>query len=249
MLTFLVSNSVVKSTNYSPIGNLGENVVLSCFIPQSSQSAVLVSDVSIIWTKTGLSGVVYEFQKGAPMLTNQSPEFRDRAQVSTEDVAANNASLLLKSVRLSDNGEYSCSVSTTKEQGKISLSLRIAAFSAPNFTKQGDILTAEAQQWFPKPNVSWLNKDGITLKGNTTLFNDSAGIFRLVSTLQPVRTLETYNCLIQNPLVRVNAQANITDTEISEMSVFIFDTASPALITSHHLTVFPALLWIYCHLV
>ncbi|XP_030643451.1 V-set domain-containing T-cell activation inhibitor 1 [Chanos chanos] len=214
-LAFSVSNGFVESSDLFPVGNLGQDVILHCRFNPSSGTGVKMNDVSITWEKKGLSGVVYQYKNGAAQLKDQNPLFTERTQLFTDFITLGNASLLLRSVRMEDAGVYQCSVSAPASRGTISVHLRVAAFSAPTFTISNTSLTAEAQRWLPKPDVSWSDYAGNPLNASTHFYNNSAGILRIVSTLQdPVRMDDTYTCVIQNILVKAVSQATLTDDMI-----------------------------------
>ena len=86
----------------------------------------------------------------------------------------------------------------------------VSAFSAPTFKLSSDVLAAEASRWFPKPNVTWSDHVGNALQGNTSFKENSAGIFSVMTTLQPVNISDTYTCRIENKLVMATSRATIT---------------------------------------
>uniref|UniRef100_A0A667ZAK5 V-set domain containing T cell activation inhibitor 1 n=1 Tax=Myripristis murdjan TaxID=586833 RepID=A0A667ZAK5_9TELE len=204
------SQSDVESSNRSPIANLGKDVLLSCYIRSSSEAGAQASIVAITWRKEGLSGLVYQYQNGAANLENQNLGFRGRTELLPDAITSGNASLLLRSVRKSDDGVYSCEVISSSGGGTVSIHLRTAAFSETNFTTTKDILIADGARWLPKPNVTWLDHDGNILNGTTTLSPNFVGIFHVVSTLQPVTVRGTYTCRIENDLVTANSEATLT---------------------------------------
>ncbi|KAM3607055.1 uncharacterized protein V6R79_001266 [Siganus canaliculatus] len=231
--------SDVTSINTMPIANLGEDKLLSCYLQQSN-----IHQIAVTWVKEGLNGLVYHYEQGAPDLADQNSQFKGRTQLFPDAVVAGNASLLLRNVRRNDGGEYTCSISSADGGGDITIHLRTAAFSAPTFALSNRILTAEANRWLPKPNVTWSDLDGNVLQGNTNFTASSGGIFSVVSTLQPVNASGTYICRIENDLVTASSKATITGSEVSGNTYFTFSTAS-SLQASTQLSIMTGMLCIY----
>ncbi|KAM6955129.1 V-set domain-containing T-cell activation inhibitor 1 [Lycodopsis pacificus] len=242
-LSFTGQVSEVMSNNMAPTANLGNDELLSCYLNAQIQPA-RVTKVSVTWQKTGLTGPVYRYEDGAPSLGDQDRQFKGRTQLFPDALVAGNASLLLRSVGRSDGGEYTCTISSSGGGGKVKLHLRTAAFSAPTFTFTSGALTAEAPRWFPKPNVTWSDFNGNVLNGGTSFAENSVGIFRVVSTLQPVNISETYGCRIENDLVAAISKATVTGPDVTENTYFTFSAAS-SLMTSTHLSITTSVLCIY----
>ncbi|XP_017291528.1 V-set domain-containing T-cell activation inhibitor 1 [Kryptolebias marmoratus] len=230
-LAFSKSTSTVMSRSTKPVANLGEDKLLSCYVSTEVQQNRL-SVVSVIWEKKDL-GLVYVYKDGAPALAGQAPQFKGRAQVFPDAVAAGNASLLLRSVKSGDDGEYTCSISSSAGRGNVNIQLRTAAFSAPTFRFSDGVLTSEANSWFPKPNVTWLNQTGNVLNASTSFTQNSAGIVSLVSTLHSAQVSETYNCRIENNLAVALAEATITGSSVSARTYFTFSAASSLILLNN----------------
>nr|XP_046260523.1 V-set domain-containing T-cell activation inhibitor 1 isoform X2 [Scatophagus argus] len=242
-LTFSKSSSEVMSLSTFPIASLGGDALLSCYLRKKSEQATL-SKVSVTWEKEGLEGLVYQYNNGAPDLGDQNSQFKGRTQLFPDVLVTGNASLLLRDVKQSDEGVYTCSISSSDGGGNVNIHLRTAAFSAPTFTLSNDILTAEAKSWFPKPTVTWLDGNGSVLQGTTQLTENSAGIFSVISTLQPVNVSDTYTCTIENNLVISFSKATITGSQVSESTHITYSTAS-SLLASTFLHIVTGILCIY----
>nr|XP_040056849.1 V-set domain-containing T-cell activation inhibitor 1 [Gasterosteus aculeatus aculeatus] len=233
--------SEVTSNNMAPVANLGDDALLSCYVDTKSPEAKF-RDVSVTWEKAGLT--VYRYRDGAPSLADQDPRFTGRAQLFPSALAAGNASLLLRGVRRSDGGEYTCSISSSGGGGTLTVNLKTAAFSAPTFKISGGVLVAEAPRWFPKPNVTWRDDDGGVLSGDTTV-EENVGMFRVVSELRPVNVSDTYSCRIENELVISVSEATVAGPDrVTERTYFTFSAAS-SLQAATHLSITTSVLCIH----
>ncbi|XP_077393275.1 V-set domain-containing T-cell activation inhibitor 1 [Festucalex cinctus] len=242
-LTLTGRLSLVQSLNRLPVANLGKDHMLSCFVlPDSEQSTL--QEVSVTWRKESLTGLVYRYEDGAEINGEQDSQYAGRVEIFSDAVVKGNASLLLRKVRHSDAGEYTCSLSYSGGSGKVNIILRTAAFTAPAFTLSNGVLTAVASRWFPEPNVTWLDADDNVLQGSTDLQQSSAGIFQVVSTLPSVNLSDTYTCRIQNQLVTAHSDATVTsDTDVTKETYFTYNAASASdLLTSY----FKIIMGVFC---
>ncbi|XP_051761768.1 V-set domain-containing T-cell activation inhibitor 1 [Ctenopharyngodon idella] len=232
-IAFSVSQGTVESSSPSTVGNLEEDVVLDCRFLSSSGNEQF-SDVSITWLKDALSGVVYEYKNKAAQLQGQNEQFKNRAQLFSAAISTGNASLLLRNVKMEDEGVYRCTVNAPKVSGTTSINLRVAAFTAPTFTQlKNGSLFAEAHKWFPQPEVSWSSPSG-QLLNSSTFFNISAGIMQVASVLEdPVKENDTYICIIQNSLVKAISEATVTENRVTERTNFILNAASTKVSSLH----------------
>lgn len=113
------------SLNAFPIGNIGEDILLSCILHRRNAVQKLTG-VSVTWEKKGQLGFVYEYKDRHPEFSNQNEEFQGRTELFPSVLVEGNASLLLRNVRLTDEGTYTCSIDSSDGGGKINLQLRTA---------------------------------------------------------------------------------------------------------------------------
>lgn len=106
-----------------PVGNLGQDVTLECKV--QPKTAQVSSDVSITWQKDGLTGVVYKYLNNAASLKEQNPQFYNRVKLFPDPTTTGNASILLRTVRMEDEGVYQCSVTASGVTGTVSIHLRV----------------------------------------------------------------------------------------------------------------------------
>lgn len=118
------SMSSVVSSNKKPIANLGQDQLLSCYVNAGQNS--IINQMSVTWEKKGLTGLVYKYANGADDLTDQNQQFKGRTQVFPGSLVGGNGSLLLRTVRSSDEGEYTCSISSSEGKGTVNIQLRTA---------------------------------------------------------------------------------------------------------------------------
>ncbi|XP_042337676.1 V-set domain-containing T-cell activation inhibitor 1-like [Plectropomus leopardus] len=242
-LSFSGNLSEVRSSSMFPIANLGDDKLLSCYLNTAENN---LREVKVTWEKQDLTGLVYQYANGAPELTDQNSQFKERTQLFPDALLKGNASLLLRSVTSRDDGQYTCSISSSGGGGKVDIHLRTAAFSAPTFKFSDGVLTAQANRWLPKPNVTWTNYDGDFLVGSSSFTQNSAGIFSVVSTLPSVNISDTYTCRIGNKLVTSVSRATVTDSGVLKNTYFTY-SAAPSLLASTYLSIMTAVLCI-CYL-
>ncbi|NXO09565.1 CD276 protein, partial [Oriolus oriolus] len=102
---------------------VGHDATLLCsFSPDANFS---VAELSLIWQLTDTKRLVHGFAGGRDRLRDQGGGFRNRTALFHEQLPRGNASLLLRSVRVADEGSFTCFV-RVREHGSAAVTLLVA---------------------------------------------------------------------------------------------------------------------------
>lgn len=121
----LAQSPEVSSFNPTPVANISQDTLLSCLLRRRNDQQT-ITRVSITWEKKGQLGFVYQYKDGHPEFGNQNEAFQGRAEIFPSLLLEGNASLLLRNVRMTDEGVYTCSIDSSDGGGKINIQLRVA---------------------------------------------------------------------------------------------------------------------------
>ncbi|XP_041340737.1 butyrophilin subfamily 3 member A2-like [Pyrgilauda ruficollis] len=192
------------------LGIIGDRVVLPCQLG----SVPIPEDFSIHWTfHVGQSQrIPVGSYDGKGRREEPDERYRGRAELFHGEFRTGNVSLLLRDVRSSDQGSYSCQVSFQDESQEVLVELEVAAVGeAPSVILRGpekrDLgLSCRASGWFPRPELLWLDGRGNVRRepAATTATVTPGGLFSVEGSvrIRPGSDLEI-SCRILNR--RLNA--------------------------------------------
>ncbi|XP_028812931.1 CD276 antigen [Denticeps clupeoides] len=200
----------------------GRDMVLNCSF--TGEKASSLTQLSIFWQLTDTKRAVHSFTDGRDLLTDQSAAFANRTSLFPRELLAGNSSLLLRQVRVADEGSYTCFV-RVQQYSSAAMLLQVAApYSKPVVTlspdsnlRPGDkvALTCVAYGGYPEAELLWQDGSGRNLTDNVTtsqVANDE-GLFSVRSvamvTLEPN---STYSCRVTNPLLGDEGHASVSIT-------------------------------------
>uniref|UniRef100_A0A4W4DNT1 Ig-like domain-containing protein n=1 Tax=Electrophorus electricus TaxID=8005 RepID=A0A4W4DNT1_ELEEL len=106
----------------------GSDIILPCSIkPKASeQSHVSAVDMEVKWSRTDLnSAVVHHYMDKIDKNEDQDPSYRGRTALFKEELQYGNTSLLLKNVKVSDGGQYTCQVDSAHHKDHVSVLLKV----------------------------------------------------------------------------------------------------------------------------
>ncbi|XP_051778281.1 butyrophilin subfamily 1 member A1-like [Erpetoichthys calabaricus] len=167
-------------SNLPITSHVGGSVVLPCLLT-SKTSAV---DMEIKWLKN--KDVVHSY---VPLKSKETGS-EERTALFKGELPFGNVSLLLKDLRVSDAGTYSCNVFGADWFVDTLVELKVTSLgNIPNLiiSKQDNgqiIVECETEKWYPKPDLHWKTFKNTDLTGQSeTSVTTVAGLFSISSSL------------------------------------------------------------------
>ncbi|XP_068882061.1 CD276 antigen isoform X1 [Aphelocoma coerulescens] len=200
----------------------GHDATLRCsFSPDANFS---VAELSLIWQLTDTKRLVHGFSGGRDRLQDQGRGYANRTALFYDQLARGNVSLLLRRVRIADEGSFTCFV-RVRDHSSAAVTLQVAApYSKPSVhlepskdLKPGDVamVTCQASRGYPEASVLWQDGRGANLTANVTTWQvaNEEGLFEVRSVLRVlVEPSVTYSCLVLNAVLRQHGHASVTIT-------------------------------------
>ncbi|XP_061078174.1 CD276 antigen [Conger conger] len=201
----------------------GTDIVLNCTF--SPVTPFNLSELSIFWQLADTRRSVHSFWDERDQLADQGESFANRTSLFHSKLGSGNASLLLRKVRIADEGSFSCFVKV-EDYSTAALLVEVAApYSKPEVTREADdsnlrpgdevSLTCEAYGGYPQASVVWRDGRGHNLTENvtTSVVANKEGLYSVRSVLRVlVEPNSTYSCRLVNPLLGEEGHADVTIT-------------------------------------
>uniref|UniRef100_A0A8C4STU8 Ig-like domain-containing protein n=1 Tax=Erpetoichthys calabaricus TaxID=27687 RepID=A0A8C4STU8_ERPCA len=172
----------------SVFGYVGKDIVLPCALSAN----ISAEGMEIRWLKKEKQNSIIIFISQENNENELNKLYQGRTELLREGVRKGNLSLLLKSVKISDQGNYTCSVITSEWFSDASLTLNvIATGSTPLISLDGHQgagigVSCISVGWFPVPQVKWLDgkHEDISVRSNTKFVLDQNGLYSVNSDLE-----------------------------------------------------------------
>ncbi|KAG7281392.1 hypothetical protein CRUP_020804, partial [Coryphaenoides rupestris] len=173
----------------------GRDTVLNCTF--SGSAPFSPGDISVFWQLTDTKRSVHSYWGAQDQLEDQAPSFANRTALFPDRLTVGDVSLLLRRVRVTDEGSYTCFVRVQNYSSAALLLQVAAAYSNPAVTlpanshhRPGDTmdLTCTAYGGYPEATVLWQDGGGRNLTDNVTnsLVANEDGLFSVHSVLSIV---------------------------------------------------------------
>lgn len=224
--SLLVAHTMAKLELEIPtmpvVAMFGHDTVLNCsYLGERAN----LSELSVFWQLTDTKREVHTFTNGGDQLENQIPAFANRTSLfGDKALASGNASLLLRKVRVDDEGSYTCFV-RVQNYASAAMLLQVAApYTKPIVTltpdsnlRPGDVvaITCVAYGGYPEAEVVWQDGAGRNLTENVTISQvaNELGLFSVRSVVTVILEPDsTYYCRLTNTLLGDEGHASVSIT-------------------------------------
>ncbi|XP_014850459.1 PREDICTED: butyrophilin-like protein 2 [Poecilia mexicana] len=115
-----------------------------------------------------------------------SESFRSRASLSEDQISRGNGDLLLRGVKVDDEGTYWCKVFTTGIYYRHSVDLTVEAPVSPvRIHQHGNGITCSSEGIYPQPELTWSTSppSNMTLQNRTTVHQTEEKLYDISSSL------------------------------------------------------------------
>ncbi|XP_043961447.1 uncharacterized protein LOC122824651 [Gambusia affinis] len=172
----------------------------NCMLPCQIQSS---SDLVIHWSKPSPDGdsVVHSYYDGLDQLGQQNQNFQGRTSLILDQISRGTASLMLKEVKIQDEGRYKCNTSSSTGFKESFINLKIdAPVSTIRIHQDGNRITCSSEGIYPQPELTWSTEppSNTVLQNRTTVHQTEEKLYDISSSLTgPDGSDRTYSCTIR----------------------------------------------------
>uniref|UniRef100_K7G701 Ig-like domain-containing protein n=1 Tax=Pelodiscus sinensis TaxID=13735 RepID=K7G701_PELSI len=158
---------------------VGEGIMLPC----SLSPGMNAEHMEVRWFRHEFTPFVHLYRRGKDEFGQQMPEYHGRTELLKDSITDGNVDLGILNVRLSDEGQYHCSVQDGDFQEEAVLELKVAALgSAPHISVEGHQdggirVVCQSAGWYPQPQVLWRDPKGQPLSASTETKSEEDGDF------------------------------------------------------------------------
>ncbi|XP_041816499.1 CD276 antigen homolog isoform X2 [Chelmon rostratus] len=183
----------------------GGDVVMGCRFQPKKSSPGDALKVTWHWVTQGSFREVYRIDNGVEQLANQSPDYRGRASLLTEELEEGWARLQISRLRINDSGTYQCLAQTGDgaDYKKITLLVKAPYKAGTKHIEkaaEGDEvqLTCESEG-YPQSAVTWQDGHRQRINPSTTAVSTPDQLFKVTSEIR-VRASDknNYTCSFAN---------------------------------------------------
>ncbi|MEQ2238503.1 hypothetical protein ILYODFUR_033795 [Ilyodon furcidens] len=183
----------------------------SCMLPCQFQFR---DNLLIHWIQVSAGdSAVHSYYEGRDQLGHQVQNFKNRTSLFQDQISRGNASLLLRRVKVQDEGKYKCYTSTSSGIKESFVSLKTEApVSKVSISQVENRIICSSEGIYPQPELSWstIPPSNTTLQNRTTVQRTVEKLYNISSSLMVSDDDPglTYSCTVRTQ--RNNMTATIS---------------------------------------
>ncbi|XP_073702756.1 butyrophilin-like protein 3 [Garra rufa] len=210
-LTFLLVSGITdsRSEQYKVVGSAGtvfvvagEDVILPCSVKPNTS----VVDMRVEWFRPDLkeAQLVHLYEDHEDRNTDQIQSYRGRTKLNHQELLTGDTSIKLSSVQISDEGRYKCFIQSKSWYDDVTVNVSVEVVGRPpvitvdGFDHSGGLhLQCESEGWYPKPDLEWLDSEGVSLSSETTETHRNADRFSVKNTITVHHSVSKIHCKVK----------------------------------------------------
>ncbi|XP_072406080.1 butyrophilin subfamily 1 member A1-like isoform X2 [Chiloscyllium punctatum] len=165
--------------------SVGEDVVLECqVVPDIS-----LNTLEVRWFTSDSASPVHLYTGGQDRPDVQDKDYQGRTELFKDEFPRGNASLKLKKIKVSDEGNYTCYIDSKTHHDQAVIDLKVEEFGhqpwvhVEESSKGRLCVVCQSDGWYPEPLIHWENGKGedVTAQSETEFIQDSTGLITVQS--------------------------------------------------------------------
>ncbi|KAK6468546.1 butyrophilin subfamily 2 member A2-like [Huso huso] len=169
------------------ISTVGEDSVLPCQV----STEIKTEDLEVRWYRERFNDPIYEYKDGKEVTKKQNKEYKGRTSLLDQQLGDGVLSLVLRKVRVSDEGKYTCYAGTSKWYEEPKMELQVQALGSDpvihieKHLKRIITLSCISLGWYPQPEMYWTDGAGrnVTALTQPSIQRDGNGLYNISSHL------------------------------------------------------------------
>lgn len=201
------------------VGVVGGTVTLECHLEPKEP----IDKMTVRWLKSDLDFAVHMFRNGKDETNTQDDDYRGRTELFKDQMVEGNASLRIKDIRVTDEGNYICSVDNGVVFEETPINLKVGGLGHDHwiyirgYEKSGIQLVCESTGWYPAPSIQWIagEKENLTFKSEINFQQDSKQLLNAQSKVTVSQgSTNKFRCILWNRVLKKDQEAIIEIADV-----------------------------------
>ncbi|XP_060706547.1 butyrophilin subfamily 1 member A1-like [Hemiscyllium ocellatum] len=194
--------------------SVGKDVVLECqVVPDIS-----LDTIEVRWFTSDSASPVHLYTGGQDRPDVQDKDYQGRTELFKDEFPHGNASLKLKKIKVSDEGNYTCYIDSKTHHDQAVIDLKVEEFGdwpwvhVEESSNEGLCVVCQSDGWYPEPLIHWVNGKGedVTVQSETEFIKDSTGLITVQSRINVTSdSVNKFSCFMENQFLSKIQEAHL----------------------------------------